>query len=141
MLTKHIYKMRKTILPLFTTAILSIFLIACGEKKEETSTKINQTTKTSSTEEGIDGTWEVTKAEGSFADLNKGVKYVFLENKMSTESGIIKTKGNYKLSGDTIIWILEGTDNLEMRYTYKIENSQMIVKPIGSDQILFMNKK
>ncbi len=44
------------------------------------------------------------------------------------------------VSGDTIIFKLDA-GNMEMRYTFKMEGSQLVVKPVGSDQTLYMDKK
>lgn len=134
--------MKKTTLFL-ATAVLSIALISCGGKKEETATE-GATTESTSTAEtsgnSLEGTWEISKAEGAYADMNKGTQYIFSGDKMSTEKGIIKTPGKYTVSGDTIIFKLDA-GNMEMRYTFKMEGAQLVVKPVGSDQTLYMDKK
>lgn len=109
--------------------IVSIAVISCGGKKGAAADSAHP----------LEGKWKVAKAEGDYADMNKGTNYIFDGDKISLEAGIIKTPGTFRLSNDTIIVKFDG-GQMEMNYTYKIEGEQLVVKPMGSNQVLYLDK-
>ena len=53
--------------------ILAAAVVACGGKKEGSS----EASASGGSGNKLDGTWEIVKAEGTMADLNKGTNYIF----------------------------------------------------------------
>ncbi|MBN2668001.1 MAG: hypothetical protein JXR60_02130 [Bacteroidales bacterium] len=87
--------------------------------------------------ERIQGSWEVIGATGAMSDLNKGTRYIFQGQDLTTSNGI-EIKGQFKVNDSTIIWVLP---NMEMNYTYRFEGEQLIIEPLNSGQILTLEKQ
>jgi len=109
---------------------IAIAVISCGGKKEGSSEAGGNS---------LDGTWEIVKAEGTMADINKGTQYKFEGEKMTLGTGLLQSKGTYKLSGDSIIFTMDG--GMVMKYTQSMVNDQLVLKVVGSDQVFYMDKK
>lgn len=116
-----------------TTLILGGLATSCGNSGETES----GAEKTSAN--GMDGTWKIVKAEGSMADLNVGTLYIFEGDNMTLKGGGISTPGTYSTSGDTLIFTMEG--NAEFTYLHEMKGKQLVIKPIGSDQVLYLDKQ
>ncbi len=128
---KNKTKMKKIKLVLASVAI-AVALVSCGGKKEGGS-------ESAAGGNSLDGTWEIVKAEGTMAEMNKGTQYKFEGDKMTLGTGLLQSKGTYKLAGDSIIFTIEG--GMVMKYTHSMVNNQLVVKVVGSDQVFYMDKK
>lgn len=87
----------------------------------------------------MDGTWEIVKAEGMMADMNVGTQYIFEGDNLTLKGSGISTPGTYTTNKDTIIFTMEG--NSEFRYQYEMKEKQLVIKPVGSNQTLYLDKK
>ena len=83
--------MKKQVLTFLSIAIFMFAISSCGSSEEGTD----------NAKGGLEGTWKVVKAEGAFASMNKGTKYIFKGNELTIKLGIIKTE-----------YTFEKTDNL-----------------------------
>ncbi|HEY1038805.1 MAG TPA: lipocalin family protein [Bacteroidia bacterium] len=122
----------KNIRLVLASLALAITVISCGGKKDGDSA--------SGGGNSLEGTWEVSKAEGMMADMNKGTKYIFEGNKITLSAGIIKTPGTFRTSGDSLIVKFDG-GTIEQVYTYSFANDQLVTKVAGTDQVFYMDKK
>lgn len=109
---------------------LAATIVSCGGKKEGASASGG----------GLDGTWEVVKAEGDYADMNMGTKYEFEGDKIVLSGAGIKTPGKFRTSNDTIIARFDG-GGIDMTYTFKMQGEQLVIKPMGSNQTLYLDSK
>lgn len=119
--------MKKSILliPVF------LFLFACAGNTE--------TEKTEGAN-GNDGTWVITKAEGTMADINKGTEYIFDGENLTLSGGGMKNNGTWTMKGDTLVFAMKTFDG-EMRYLKEMKGKQMVLKVVGSDQVFYLDKK
>jgi len=106
-------------------AVLALGMFACGGKKEEGSTGGANT---------LDGTWKISKAEGTGADAFMGVSCKFEGSTMSLN----EVPSPYKVSNDTIT---AATAIVDTKYTFKFEGSQLVITPIGTGQKWVMDKQ
>ena len=103
----------------------AIILTSCGGSKNSDNPFI--------------GKWEITEAEGTMAEMNKGTVYEFIDDSnVEFSLGGIKTKATYKKSGDTLSYSF-GTIN--MSAIVKIEGNKMNFESLTSDQKFVLTKK
>lgn len=89
---------------------------------------------------GIVGKWEITEAQGSMADMNKGTIYEFTdETNMTLSKGGIVTNATYKLKGDSLQYSFGG--GMNMNALVKISGDKMNFEIVGSDQKFVLTKK
>jgi len=111
--------------------ILLIFAISsCGSSSEGTDDA-----------KGVfEGTWKVIKAEGTFASMNKGTKYIFKGNELTIKLGIIKTEYTFEKTDNLLTYKMNNKES-KFEANYNFENNQLILKPVGSDQVLYLEKQ
>lgn len=84
--------------------------------------------------------WEIVKAEGMMADANKGTQYIFEGENLSLKGGGMTNKGTFEMKGDTLVFHMK-TFTGDMSYIKEMKGKQMILKPVGSDQVFYLEKK
>lgn len=106
-------------------------LFACsGEKKND---------KTEVKNEALE-VWVIKKAEGMMADANVGTEYIFDGNELTLKGSGMKNEGTFEMKSDTLVFHMK-TFTGEMFYLKEMKGKQMILKPVGSDQIFYLEKK
>jgi len=106
-----------------------IALMSCGNNSLAEDSR--------SPKERLQGTWEVTQAEGAMSELNVGTTYIFDDPTMTTENGL-EISGELQASDSTILWKLE---TMEMNYSYHFDGNQLIIEPLNSGQVLTLTRK
>lgn len=106
-----------------------LFLFSCGGNGEQTEDVTEN------------ATWEIVKAEGTLAEMNKGTEYIFEGENLTLSGGGMKNKGTYKMKGDTLVFTMESFGGGEMRYLKEMKGEQMVLKVVGSDQVFYLDKK
>lgn len=119
--------MKKTIYILLGIGILS----ACSSKTGETDAKTGE----SSVE-----TWKIVKAEGTLAEANVGTQYIFDGKNLTLSGGGMKNEGTFEMKSDTLVFHMK-TFTGDMLYVKSTMGKQMILKPVGSDQTFYLDKK
>lgn len=111
---------------LLITFILTSILISCGSNSDTNS------------DNSIMGTWEVIGAEGMLAESNLGTNYIFEDGSLTFSKDGFDNKAKCALTDSTFTW-----DNGSMvtEYSYSFEKNYLIVKPIGSEQKLTLERK
>lgn len=109
---------------------------ACGNNAEP---KASEQPATES-ENGMDGTWKIVKADGMMADVNIGTEYIFAGKQLTLRGGGISTPGSYNMSKDTLIFTMKGYD-APMKYLHSMKGKQMVLKVVSSDQVFYLDKK
>lgn len=113
----------KTIIAATTT-----LLMACG----------GSGSKSSGGKPTLNGTWEIVKAEGMMAETNVGTKYIFSDTELTFSKDGFDNKANSAHTDSTFTW---NNGTMIMDYKYKFVGEQLIVKPVNSDQTLYLDKK
>ncbi len=122
--------MKKQILTVLSIALFMFAMNSCGNSAEGTD----------NAKDTFSGTWKVVKAEGPFASLNEGTKYIFEGNNLVIKLGIIKTEYTFEKTDSILTYKMKDKDKkYEANYSFK--NGQLILKPVGSDQILYLEKE
>src|SRR3989339_1442107 len=81
--------------------------------------------------EGLDGTWVITEATGQYAEMNKGTKYIFAGDSLTTKLGIIETKGTITSKTDSALTVqFEGMSN-PSNFDYRFDGAKLILEPAG----------
>lgn len=109
--------------------VLALGMFACGGKKEEGSTEAAAGGTNS-----IEGTWKISKAEGTGAESFIGVSCKFEGGNMAVN----EVPYPYTVSNDTITAKEMFGD---AKYTFKFENNQLVVANIKNGQKWIMDKK
>ncbi|MDD2656615.1 MAG: hypothetical protein PHQ18_03565 [Patescibacteria group bacterium] len=87
--------------------------------------------------EGLDGTWVITEATGQYAEMNKGTKYIFAGDKLTTKLGIIETKGTITSKTDSEMTVaFEGMSN-PFVYKYSMEGGKLVLELTSSGGQVF----
>lgn len=90
-------------------------------------------------EEMITGTWEITKAEGSFADMNLGTIYIFDgKNELIMSKGAFENKAEYKIIADTLQY---SVGSVSISVLYKIDDNKLNLEIIDGDQKFELTRK
>ncbi|MFA7244885.1 MAG: hypothetical protein WC070_01740 [Candidatus Magasanikbacteria bacterium] len=108
------------------------------------STTTSDTTSTGSKVEvgsekaqGLDGTWVITEAVGQYAEMNKGTKYIFAGDKLTTKLGIIETKGTITSKTDSQMTVaFEGMTN-PFVYKYSMNGAKLVLELTSSGGQIF----
>lgn len=108
---------------------LFIAMMSCGNSPVVEDTRAPK--------ERLQGSWEVTQAEGAMSELNVGTTYIFDKTKMTTENGL-EISGELQATDSTILWKLE---TMEMNYSYHFDGNQLIIEPLNSGQVLTLTRK
>lgn len=86
----------------------------------------------------LSGKWEIVKAEGMLASSNIGTQYIFEEGKLTFSKDGFDNKANSNHTDSTFTW---DNGNMTMEYKYRFEGNQLLAMPVGSDQILYLERK
>jgi hypothetical protein len=120
----------KTIQSGILVAVISLFSF-CGNKTTSDGKK-------STSDQGLNGTWEVVKAEGMMAEANVGTLYIFEKGTLSFSKDGYDNKANSVQTDSTFTW---DNGNMTMEYRYTFDNNTLVARPKGSDQVLYLEKK
>lgn len=122
--------MIKRVLTILTIAALAALAACTGEAPAEAP---------AAAEQGLPGTWEVTAAAGTLADLNVGTTYVFgADNSVKVAAFGIENTGTYTYEGTDLKWTLAG---LDLSATATLEGNTLTLALTGSDQVLTLTRK
>jgi len=132
--------MKKSILLLcFIACCLEFSFCSSKTKDSKNSTEAESKLETANTTNTLEGDWEIVKAEGSMASMNKGTHYIFEGTTFTTKFGSIKTTGPFTRTETSIVWTPKG---MKMEYTYKFEDNQLIIEVLNSGgQKFWLDKK
>lgn len=109
--------MKKLNLVFYSVIVTMIFFtVSC--KDGGNSNQVN-----SNSSNDIVGKWEIVKAEGDMADLNKGQIYEFSDDGTANISGI--TNYDYKIIGDTLIMDYEGQGEIVLKWIIELNGDNM----------------
>ena len=123
--------MKKTINVLM--AILVAFtLFSCGGGAKDDPSKAPH--------ERLQGEWKIVKAEGTMASLNEGTTYIFEGENFTMKLGIIETNATFTATDSTYAYKLKDFDS-EFSNNYSFEDGQLVIKPVGSDQVFYLEKQ
>ncbi len=115
-------------LSVFTVVIMLIFS-ACGSNESDSKKESHP----------IVGKWEIVKAEGEFADMNKGQIYEFLPD---GKAKISYANYTYKFVGDTLFMDYEGAGKIIVKSIYKIDGDKMtLYNATDGNQKFFMERR
>jgi len=106
-------------------------MLSCGGKHEETKSH-NESGNT------LSGKWEIVKAEGMMSESNVGTQYIFEEGSLTFSKDGFDNKAKSNHTDSTFTW---ENANMTMEYSYKFAGNQLVAKPMGSDQILYLERK
>ncbi len=91
--------------------------------------------------QGLDGTWVITEATGDMAELNKGTKYIFAGDSLTTKLGIIETKGTITSKTDSEMTVsFEGMSN-PFVYNYHMDGAKLVLELTNSGGQVFTLEK
>jgi len=103
-----------------------ILFMGCGSKKSDNP---------------LVGEWKIVEAEGSMADLNKGVIYTFNDDGSMTIKGMgITTKAKYTQEGEKLKIVFE-VGNMTFEAKIEIKDKTMKYELLNSDQKFVMEKQ
>jgi hypothetical protein len=111
---------------------MALLLMSCGNKNEANGAQTNSGDNT------LSGSWEVTKAEGMMAESNIGTKYIFDTASLTFSKDGFDNKANSAQTDSTFTW---DNGNMTMEYSYTFEGNNLVVKPKGGDQVLYLERK
>ncbi len=115
-------------LSVFTVVMMLIFS-ACGGNESDSKKASHP----------IVGKWEIVKAEGIAADMNKGQIYTFLSDGTAK---ISLFKYQYKFVGDTLFMDEGGHGEIVMKWIYKIDGDKMTLDNTSDiKQTFFMERR
>ncbi|MBC7865457.1 MAG: hypothetical protein IAF38_20955 [Bacteroidia bacterium] len=109
-------------------AVLALGMFACGSKKEGGGS--GETSGGNS----LEGTWKISKAEGTGADSWMGASCKF----DATNMAMNEVPYPYKVSNDTITAKEMFGD---AKYTFKFQNNQLLLENIKNGQKFVMDKQ
>lgn len=118
---------------LMIALLLGGLATSCGGEDQEENEAQN------ASENRIKGTWKVVKAEGDIAEINIGNLYIFEQNKVTLKGSGITTSGTYSTRGDTLVFAMDR--NTGFTYLHEIKGKQLVIKPVGSDQVLYLERQ
>jgi len=109
---------------------LMVIFTSCGSKSSSSSS--NETGNT------LSGKWVITKAEGMMAESNVGTAYIFNSGELTFSKDGFDNKAKSTQTDSTFTW---ENGSMTMEYTYSFSGNQLVVKPKGSDQVLYLERK
>lgn len=112
--------MRKTA-SFLSSLIIALTFVSCGSGSGDDANS-------------IEGSWVISKAEGSMAETYKGVACGFDKANMSFN----EVPCPYTVSNDTIV---AKTAVIDTRYTYKFNGEQLVLSNIDNGQVWYLDKK
>lgn len=111
-------------------AIIMVALSSCGSKGESNSNSAGGNK--------LSGKWVITKAEGMMAEANVGTSYIFDSESLTFSKDGFDNKAKSTQTDSTFTW---ENGSMTMEYTYSFNGNQLVVKPKGSDQVLYLEKQ
>ena len=108
-------------------AVLALGMFACGSKKEGS-------TESAGGANTLEGTWKISKAEGTGADSWVGASCKF----DATNMAMNEVPYPYTVSNDTITAKEMFGD---AKYTFKFENNQLMLNNVANGQKFVMDKQ
>lgn len=116
--------MKKHVFLVVLYIFLVISFIGCGGGKKQDT---------------VLGKWEITKAEGTLADMNVGAVYEFLdETNMTIDLSGFKNKATYKLEENTLT---AAFGPVTVKAEIKLDGDTLTYSIIGSDQVFHLVRK
>lgn len=123
-------------------SVLALVGAGCSSATTSTtSTKSGSDSAMESSAQGLDGTWVITEATGQYSETNKGTKYIFAGDKLTTKLGIIETKGTITSKTDSEMTVaFDGMSN-PFVYKYRMEGGKLILELTSSGGQVFTLEK